>query len=275
MKKKILVLIFFIFSIGSFSQNWMNSLEMAKKIALASNKLIFVDFTASWCGPCKKMESDVWSKKDTQLLMSNFVSVQIDIDHNKDVARKYNVNSIPNLFILDGNGKIIENIKGYKNKSYMDKLFKKYSVNTEFLQQKLISFYKKPSYSSALRLASKYQIYSIYLDDELKGKFLNVATKYFDIASKLVKKSKIKNKKMLIQKIELLKLRRRVIKNKPKKVLNKLKKYKPNTIDKSNKSLFAFLHYVSFKQLGQDGNAVDWLDNLNEKDKELAKIMLK
>ncbi len=209
MKNKIIItlILTLIFSLSSFSQAWLNSLKDAKKIALVSNKLILIDFTASWFAPCRKMESNVWSNKETQLLMDNFVSVKIDVDYNKEIAREYDITSIPNIFILDGNGKVIENFKGYKKKFEIDKILKNYCLNTSFVQNKLISFYKKPSYISALRLGNEYQIYSLYLDSKLKSKFLNLASKYFDISSKFLKKNKVKNKKMLIQKIELLKLR--------------------------------------------------------------------
>lgn len=52
--------------------------------AKAENKHLFVDFTATWCGWCKKLERDTFSKKPViDALNSDFVAVKV-WDHNKD-----------------------------------------------------------------------------------------------------------------------------------------------------------------------------------------------
>ncbi len=74
------------------------------------NKRILLDFYASWCGPCK-MLTEVLEEMEPQLKID---VLKIDVDKFPEVARKYNVLSIPTLYLLD-NEKVIKNHVGYLN----------------------------------------------------------------------------------------------------------------------------------------------------------------
>ncbi len=131
MKRIATVLVIGLYTLTIGAQNRMHSLENSKKLALASNKLILVDFWATWCEPCKKMDADTWSKNEVKDLMDNFVSVKIDIDEEKSIATKYGVRSIPSIFIIDANGKVIYNGLGYKDKVKTARLLEKYAIKKD------------------------------------------------------------------------------------------------------------------------------------------------
>ncbi len=62
-----------------FEENlsWQQLLDKAK----VTNKYIFVDCYATWCGPCKMMDKDVYtSGKVGYLFNEHFISVKVQMD---------------------------------------------------------------------------------------------------------------------------------------------------------------------------------------------------
>ena len=185
--------------IGSFAE--------AQKLSLATNKLIVVDFYASWCGPCKKMDRDTWNDNEVLSLLDNFIFVKVDIDENKDLAKKYDIVSIPNIFIMDGLGASLANFNNYLSPTDLTKAIEKFAISTEMISMELINQYKIPCYSNSIRLFYRYCEYSMYVDDNLKSEIFKVCDHYLsqtrDYISKKEDDYKIKSKR-----VDLLKLYR-------------------------------------------------------------------
>lgn len=269
MKKSLIFLIIVLLSSNSLkADNWLSSFEDAKKIALATNKLVLVDFWASWCGPCKRMDAESWNKDEIKVLMSNYVAVKIDLDINKSLALKYGVKGIPYVFIMDGNGKVIYEQMGYKRKSEVMELLKTYALDTKFLNRDLINYYKKDNFANTYRLACKYQDYSMYLDAHLKSNFLEASDVYFKEAEKVLKDSNVKNKQFFKQRIELHDIQKNLILNKSKKALKQLERISKKGIDDKNISFYNLLQYIANKG---DGN----IEEVNLIGKELSDNDLK
>ena len=115
--------LFFAFIISTFATNindpkFVNftdvNVEEAIAKASAEGKLVFMDFYASWCTPCKWMEQTTFS--DTRVastLNSNFISVKVNIDDVEgfQMKNKYEVNYLPTILILSSEGKMVERIE--------------------------------------------------------------------------------------------------------------------------------------------------------------------
>lgn len=74
--------------------------EEFKDLIENAEKPILVDFFATWCGPCK-MLAPILENIERELSESLEV-VKIDIDKCADLARDYNIMSVPTLMLFVG-----------------------------------------------------------------------------------------------------------------------------------------------------------------------------
>lgn len=83
-----------------------------KSEVLDHKGLVFVDFHAEWCGPCKMTEPIIDELSDE---MKDVKFVKVDVDANADTAAQYNVFSIP-TFLLIKNGQVVGQTVGAQGK---------------------------------------------------------------------------------------------------------------------------------------------------------------
>lgn len=78
-------------------------------------------FSADWCKYCKISKRDMESNDQLINLLQNYNVVKINYDVDKDLAREYNVRSIPCFIILDDDGSEEKRQRGYRNSSQLIK----------------------------------------------------------------------------------------------------------------------------------------------------------
>ncbi len=81
---------------------------------LGSDKPVVVDFWATWCGPCKMVApvlEEIASEYADKLTVA-----KVDVDANQDVARRYQIMSIPTISVFSG-GEMVKSIVGAKPKA--------------------------------------------------------------------------------------------------------------------------------------------------------------
>lgn len=96
---------------------------MTFKEMIQSDKPVLVDFTATWCGPCKMMAPIL--KEVKQEIGDTATIIKIDVDKNKQAAGEFQVQSVPTL-ILFKNGQPLWRQSGVIQKAGLLSIIKKF-----------------------------------------------------------------------------------------------------------------------------------------------------
>lgn len=123
MKFKFIIILTLLMSCHVFSQEWQTNFEKAKELASKNNHNIILVFQGSdWCGPCIKLDKEVWSTSEFQDLSKNhFIMFKADFPRKKanklsdemtaqnaKLAEMYNNQGFfPLVVVLDKKGKVL------------------------------------------------------------------------------------------------------------------------------------------------------------------------
>lgn len=80
-----------------------------------SEKLVLLDFWASWCGPCRMVSPlvDEIAQENPQFLVG-----KVNVDEEPELAQKFGIMSIPTLVVMKG-GKIVRQVTGARPKAQL------------------------------------------------------------------------------------------------------------------------------------------------------------
>ncbi len=84
-----------------------HDLTSALAEAKTTKKPIMMDVFATWCGPCKLLDQNVFSRSEVGEASKAFVTVKIDGDQNESLKRHYRVAGYPTVLFLAPDGKEI------------------------------------------------------------------------------------------------------------------------------------------------------------------------
>jgi thioredoxin-related protein len=106
--------------------NWATIQEKAKK----ENKYIFLDFFATWCGPCKKMEKEVYVNDTVaSFFNASFIAVKVQMDKTKadapevqswyaeaeQLGKQFKIQAFPTYVFVAPDGNVSHQVSGYQN----------------------------------------------------------------------------------------------------------------------------------------------------------------
>ncbi len=97
--------------------------ETFESDVLKSDLPVLVDFTATWCGPCKMLSPLV--SELAQEWEGKAMIYKMDVDTNQQTPVKYGVMGVPSL-ILFKDGEIAARITGFRPKKQLLTTFEPY-----------------------------------------------------------------------------------------------------------------------------------------------------
>ena len=85
---------------------WASSVAEAMRLGKAGNRPIMIEFTSPACGPCKKMEVEVFGLPAVKAELAKFVKVKADITQPdmKALSKKHGFSAVPAFVFMRPNG---------------------------------------------------------------------------------------------------------------------------------------------------------------------------
>ncbi len=91
---------------------------------LSKNRLVFLYFTAEWCGPCITF-LETFRDVALRLARPGVFFGRVDVDKSYSVADRYNIQHIPTIVIIQ-DGKVVQTIIGSLSREKLEETVSKY-----------------------------------------------------------------------------------------------------------------------------------------------------
>lgn len=260
------------------SQEWLTSLEAAKRIALVQDKFLFMMWEDATSIPYPVIMTDTngnqvlfddlfKNEEINEIIWKYFVPVKVNENHYgelydaiKDSRSKSYLFQFEddNIKIMDANLNIVNTSFSPEAYFNLSQFITNYGLNTSFLNAELRNYSDHKDFGTAYRLASKYMDYAILVNKNVRKDIIDLSLIYLEESKKYLLTSDIGNKKHFEDKINLLNYSQYLLENKPRKVLRLLKKFDASEIDETTESLLAFVYYTAYQLRKDVKNSEPW-----------------
>lgn len=109
--------------VSFYSGSYDNFLREARK----QNKVAILDFWASWCAPCLKLDKETFQNPEFAAYVNqNFLVYKVNVDtfDGMEIANRFGVESFPTLIKLNSRGRFEEEWKGFFPPNYLKEMLR-------------------------------------------------------------------------------------------------------------------------------------------------------
>ncbi|KXB38923.1 thioredoxin [Amygdalobacter nucleatus] len=89
----------------------LTSENFQKEVMNVKDKLVMVDFWATWCGPCRALGPVV--EELAEAYDGRVVVGKVNVDEEPELAAQFRVSSIPSVFFIK-NGEVVKHAVGFQ-----------------------------------------------------------------------------------------------------------------------------------------------------------------
>ena len=219
---------------------WREDYAKAVKLAEEKGKPLLIFFTADWSAPSQQMLEKVWTYEAVTANAQKFVAVQVDVDKNPEIAKKYNVKKYPTVIFSDPSGEILIHRVGIMPAKEIVTLMKVFPMDfTAILEMKKKIEVDSSDFDALRKLADVYANLHIW---EMSSEYYKEALKHESLEGNEALKD------LIIFSLAMNELRLKRYEEAEKLFLHELKEYSK---DKSTENLLygLFISYIGQKKI--------------------------
>lgn len=104
--------------------NWEYDEPTALANANQEDKLVMLDFYATWCGACNELDHKTFSNQEVVDRLKNYITVKLDFSAESDevLTEKYKIRGLPVVLFLNSSGEVLERVEKFVNAENMLKI---------------------------------------------------------------------------------------------------------------------------------------------------------
>lgn len=156
------------------------SLNEAKALAKKEGKNIFIDLSATWCGPCKQLKATTFkSPAVARYYNDNFISVYVECDIEKEIAEQmkeaYGYSAFPTMVYINAEGDMLHKYvgAGFTNEKFIEE-------GKKAVENRGLAAYNKKYEAGGVDAAFIKEYIEILGNSYEKERAASVATEYLD-----------------------------------------------------------------------------------------------